>query len=147
MLTALQLREIELRVQREINEKRQELLAKEESLRYGSFQGLQLLNLTSPQEPREPPGCPGLELRLPRLSYLPESVRYTLPLRLAPLILCAGSRYSSLRLYTLVLLSPGGGLLFACLTMFFTLCVNSCHSLAPSQKLPVHVLPRVVFLA
>ena len=30
---ATQLREIELRVQREINEKRQELLAKEESLR------------------------------------------------------------------------------------------------------------------
>jgi cell division control protein 11 len=29
-----QLREIELKVQREINEKRQELLAKEESLRY-----------------------------------------------------------------------------------------------------------------
>jgi hypothetical protein len=29
-----QLREIELRVQREINEKRQELLAKEESLRF-----------------------------------------------------------------------------------------------------------------
>ena len=29
------LREIELRVQREIHEKRQELLAKEESLRYG----------------------------------------------------------------------------------------------------------------
>ncbi len=32
-LTLVQLREIELRVQREINEKRQELLAKEESLR------------------------------------------------------------------------------------------------------------------
>ena len=32
-LNSLQLREIELRVQREINEKRQELLAKEESLR------------------------------------------------------------------------------------------------------------------
>ena len=31
----LKLREIELRVQREIHEKRQELLAKEESLRYG----------------------------------------------------------------------------------------------------------------
>lgn len=34
MLFSHQLREIELRVQREINEKRQELLAKEESLRY-----------------------------------------------------------------------------------------------------------------
>jgi hypothetical protein len=33
------LREIELRVQREIHEKRQELLAKEESLRYGSASG------------------------------------------------------------------------------------------------------------
>ena len=33
MLTRDQLREIELKVQREINEKRQELLAKEESLR------------------------------------------------------------------------------------------------------------------
>jgi cell division control protein 11 len=31
------LREIELRVQREINEKKQELLAKEESLRYARF--------------------------------------------------------------------------------------------------------------
>jgi hypothetical protein len=30
----IQLREIELKVQREINEKRQELLAKEESLRF-----------------------------------------------------------------------------------------------------------------
>ena len=102
MLTALQLREIELRVQREINEKRQELLAKEESLRYGSFQGLQLLNLTSPQEPREPPGRPRLQLRLPRLSYLSESVWYTLPLRSAPLILCAGSTISLLRPYTSV---------------------------------------------
>lgn len=34
LLSFHQLREIELRVQREINEKRQELLAKEESLRY-----------------------------------------------------------------------------------------------------------------
>jgi cell division control protein 11 len=33
MICGLQLREIELKVQREINEKRQELLAKEESLR------------------------------------------------------------------------------------------------------------------
>jgi hypothetical protein len=34
LTTAIQLREIELKVQREINEKRQELLAKEESLRF-----------------------------------------------------------------------------------------------------------------
>lgn len=33
-----QLREIELRVQREINEKRQELMAKEESLRWDILQ-------------------------------------------------------------------------------------------------------------
>ena len=33
----MQLREIELKVQREINEKRQELLAKEEALRYRRF--------------------------------------------------------------------------------------------------------------
>lgn len=33
MICGFQLREIELKVQREINEKRQELLAKEESLR------------------------------------------------------------------------------------------------------------------
>ena len=33
----MQLREIEMKVQREINEKRQELLAKEESLRYLLF--------------------------------------------------------------------------------------------------------------
>lgn len=36
-LTSMQLREIEMKVQREINEKRQELLAKEESLRYLLF--------------------------------------------------------------------------------------------------------------
>lgn len=37
-----QLREIELKVQREINEKRQELLAKEESLRYVVLLGCSL---------------------------------------------------------------------------------------------------------
>ena len=102
MLTALQLREIELRVQREINEKRQELLAKEESLRYVFMRAMpsSLLNLR--QEPREPPRRTGLQLRLPRLSYLSESVWYTLPLRSAPLILCAGSTISLLRPYTSV---------------------------------------------
>ena len=42
---SLKLREIELRVQREINEKRQELLAKEESLRYASELGVKFDSL------------------------------------------------------------------------------------------------------
>lgn len=39
LMVQYQLREIELKVQREINEKRQELLAKEESLRQEFFNG------------------------------------------------------------------------------------------------------------
>ena len=52
ILSPLQLREIELRVQREINEKRQELMAKETALRLVSsvFVTFSLANINAPPE-------------------------------------------------------------------------------------------------
>lgn len=51
----MQLREIELKVQREISEKRQELLAKEQTLRYVSAVTLPDTALMYRQKSREPP--------------------------------------------------------------------------------------------
>jgi hypothetical protein len=70
-----QLREIELKVQREINEKRQELLAKEESLRYAQTpfffffleRSTKFTSLT--QEPRESTRRSRVASRVPRLIY------------------------------------------------------------------------------
>lgn len=65
-----QLREIELKVQREINEKRQELLAKEESLRSVIKRGgtRMMYLIVSHQEPGESTCGPRFPGRIPRLD-------------------------------------------------------------------------------